>query len=102
MWACACAAAEAEARIQVSDFEREAGTRYTVDTLAALLAREPEWNGRAPPTTGNLLSAVTVNGAVAAQVAAYVVDAGQVGVLHPVKITAGQIKQRGRAQLLEQ
>ena len=33
------AAAEAEARIRVSDFEREAGTRYTVDTLDALLAR---------------------------------------------------------------
>jgi nicotinate-nucleotide adenylyltransferase len=28
-------------RIQVSDFEREAGTRYTVDTLRALLAEHP-------------------------------------------------------------
>ena len=47
--------------------------------LAALLAREPDWNGRAPPTTGNLLEAVTVNGAVAAQVAP------DVGTLEPGK-----------------
>ena len=46
--------------------------------LAALLAREPDWNGRAPPTAGDLMAAVTVNGAVAAQVAADVgtLDAG--------------------------
>jgi nicotinate-nucleotide adenylyltransferase len=28
--------------IQVSDFEREAGTRYTIDTVAALLKRHPQ------------------------------------------------------------
>ena len=29
-------------RIRVSDFERDAGTRYTVDTLAALKRRYPD------------------------------------------------------------
>ena len=47
--------------------------------LAALLAREPDWNGRVPPTTGDLLAAVTVNGAVAAQIAP------DVGTLEPGK-----------------
>ena len=39
------ASAEEVARgtpIQVSDFEREAGTRYTIDTLRKLMARHPE------------------------------------------------------------
>ena len=45
--------------------------------LAALLAREPDWNGRPTPTSADLLAIATVNGAVAAQVAP------QVGTLEP-------------------
>ena len=36
------------------------------------------------------------------QITADIVDAGQVGVLHPVKVAAREIEQRRRAQLLEQ
>jgi cytosine/adenosine deaminase-related metal-dependent hydrolase len=37
--------------------------------LAACLGREPDWSGRAPPSTDQLLAMATVNGAVAAQLA---------------------------------
>jgi 5-methylthioadenosine/S-adenosylhomocysteine deaminase len=37
--------------------------------LAGCLARDPDWNGPAPPTVGELLAIATVNGAVAAQFA---------------------------------
>jgi nicotinate-nucleotide adenylyltransferase len=40
--AAARAVAKAEPRIEVSDFEREAGTRYTIDTLLALKRHYPE------------------------------------------------------------
>lgn len=37
--------------------------------LAALLARAPDWHGDLPPTTGQLVAMLTVNGSVAAQTA---------------------------------
>jgi cytosine/adenosine deaminase-related metal-dependent hydrolase len=40
--------------------------------LAALLAREPNWNGIPPPTTRELLDMATANGAAAAQFGAEV------------------------------
>ncbi|HEY7246970.1 MAG TPA: amidohydrolase family protein [Xanthobacteraceae bacterium] len=47
--------------------------------LAGQLAREPDWNGPAPPDCDQLLAMLTVNGAVAAQFAA------QTGTLEPGK-----------------
>ena len=47
--------------------------------LAALLARTPDWNGDPPPSTRELLAMLTVNGAVAAQIAPEVgtIEAGK-------------------------